>query len=126
MTTTCTETPNPPRSEHGIEQRRHVRVPYHLQVTVYGEKTFAFGVVRNISRGGCFVATHQALDKDSQVQLDLELPAGTFPVKGVVAWTRPWRGYSRPPGMGLRFEQVSADLASALGSYVEGILNDED
>lgn len=101
------------------ERRRHVRVPWHMAVVVYGERRFVAGTVFDLSEGGCFVTTYDLLDDGERVELTLGFSDGDFPVRGVVAWSRREPGHGDGPiGMGLSFVEPSPELVRAIERFI--------
>ncbi len=77
------------------------------------------GRVRNLSRGGMFVESARALEPDSEVLVQLELPeteASLFST-AQVRWVR--RELNETLGMGMRFLALDRDTAKSLARYVE-------
>ena len=100
--------PPPERELTGAEQRTSTRIPYHLEVNLYGEHEFCSGVVTNLSDGGIFIETYYFFDLDVEVKVDLDLPDGRLWLSGRVAWVRDTVGDNCAPGMGIAFRDVSA------------------
>ena len=94
-----------PSADLGAEAgRRWTRTSYWLRVTLYGPKSFVAGTVENLSEGGLFVAARHSFELGTNVEFELELPAGRLTLNAVVRWLRPYdpaRGVY--PGIGLSF-----------------------
>lgn len=104
----ATARPPPSRQLTGAEQRTSTRIPYHLEVNLYGEHHFCSGVVTNLSDGGIFIETYYFFDLDVEVKVDMDLPSGRLWITGRVAWVRDTVAHNCAPGMGIAFEDVSA------------------
>lgn len=103
------------------DERRHVRVAYHLPVTVYGEKSFCAGHILDLSESGAFVRTHWPFPVDSAVELQIELPGHTFVARAVVRWRRTDGGETAAePGMGIQFKGLKPVDQAALRRFVHG------
>lgn len=103
--------------ELGLIARYHTRYDYELDVTLYGENAFCSGVVRNLSIGGFFVETPQALPVGELCQFDLALPSETLWCTGRVCWVRA-RNRVHRAGMGIEFQDISDQMREALGGTV--------
>ncbi len=77
------------------------------------------GSLRNLSRGGVFVVTKQALDADSEVELSFRLPETEREVTSRVAvvWARESDEF-QSAGFGGRFLDLDRELAHFLDDYV--------
>ena len=83
------------------------------------------GVTSDISVGGLYVATENAPDTESAVDLSFVLPGEDTPimVKGRVAWgngTSSRRKPQYPPGFGVEFTDIDPDAASFIQAFVDG------
>ena len=97
-------------------RRVHERTALSLDVTLEGDHNFFTGLTENISEGGLFIATHVLRDVGAQLVVEFTLPTRPTPVRATceVRWLRIYSETSdAPPGMGLRFLDLSeADKAS--------------
>lgn len=88
-----------------------------------GARVF-FGYAKNISGSGIFIATvnPRAVGEQFDIELTLPAPCGLrIAGRCEVVWRRPYSARSDlDPGMGLRFLDLPAEVAAALGSWVEG------
>ncbi len=73
-----------------------------------------------ISAGGVFLRTSEALPEGSMVTLRLTIPGmkGAFTALGKVVRTVKG-GWLKPGGMGIRFVDISSSAREAIGAYVE-------
>ena len=108
------------------DKRRYLRVSLVVTRVTASERgrTF-FGYADNISQGGMFIHTENPRAPGSQVEVEFELPdpiARRVRVRCAVVWSRqhtadcPFK-----PGMGLRFLDLSPELARAIDRWaIEG------
>ena len=80
----------------------------------------AWGVMRNISRGGIFVEAERTMPLDTEVQIYFRLPetVNPFAPTARVIWARPRPGSGPPTGMGLRFLGMDRGSVQRLEDYV--------
>ncbi len=79
----------------------------------------AWGVMRDLSRGGVFVESHGRLPVDTEIDLDFRLPNVRRPLRPTaqVMWTG-LHPKSRAPGMGLRFLALDRSSTHQIDSFV--------
>ncbi|TQF16473.1 TIGR02266 family protein [Myxococcus llanfairpwllgwyngyllgogerychwyrndrobwllllantysiliogogogochensis] len=117
--------PSPPArgaaSADGQEARRNGRVRMHTSIDMRSDSNFFTGFSMDISEGGVFIATVDAVPRGTQVELDFTLPGGRpMKVTGVVRWVRE----SNPrmpelmPGVGVQFTGLPHEVASVISSFV--------
>ncbi|MEN8160913.1 MAG: PilZ domain-containing protein [Myxococcota bacterium] len=99
------------------------RAPVKRPVRFWDLAHISSGVLRNVSRGGCFVESDDWLPSEGhELNLDFALPGfpGTFALTAQLVWRRllPSRGRR---GAGLRFLELDGGTARALGHYVETV-----
>jgi uncharacterized protein (TIGR02266 family) len=100
------------------ERRRQPRHGCEIEVEFLGDSHLITGLSQDISEGGVFIATYQALPIGSQVTLGLELPDGRVEVQGVVRWARPeLEECEQRPGFGVAFTNLSPDALAALTAF---------
>lgn len=91
------------------EARRTHRQVVEIEVGIATESNFFVGFTENLSEGGVFVATYALKPIGSHVDVVLTFPSGeALRVPGVVRWLREASNEGWP-GMGVRFEKLSAD-----------------
>src|SRR5438552_14188803 len=84
------------------------------------ESNFFLGFTENLSEGGVFVATHALSDIGSSVDLVIAL-ADERPIRanGTVQWVRAdSEANSTVPGMGFRFDDLSASDARRIAEFI--------
>jgi type IV pilus assembly protein PilZ len=81
-----------------MERRQSPRVPVTLELSYFSEGQLARDLVTDLSEGGLFVRTRRPLPIGTEVELQLELPAGVTRAKGRVVWLR-----GADDGMGIAF-----------------------
>ena len=96
-----------------IETRSLARVPIEAEVRIRCASEDAWGMARNLSRGGIFVSAGRPVPPDTEVELEFALPGGATALSPTakVVWTRAGAA-GAPDGMGLRF--LSLDRRSAV------------
>lgn len=79
---------------------RDARFPAQLQIHYATGSVFLSDVTEDLSQGGVFLRTHEALHVGERLRLKLKLPGEFFSVRlgGEVVWVR-----TDPPGVGIRF-----------------------
>ncbi len=100
---------------------RAPRAQLAVKVGMEHGNAFFTGFSGNISSGGLFVATHNLLDLGSQLELFFEMPDGhEVAVVGEVRWVREYNpdATDAPPGMGLRFLNLSHDDQILVDRYI--------
>ncbi len=101
--------------------RAHQRVPLSVQVEYRTASSFLVAYSINISRGGLFLESDSAPPVGSELNLELRVPgaAGLVSVRGRVTWTRPPPGdEGGPPGFGVAFEEITAQLGGLIDQLV--------
>ncbi len=91
--------------------RAHRRFSIELEVSLNSDSNFYMGLTQNLSNGGLFVATHLVKPIGTEVEISLRVPAreGPLSLRGVVRWVRERQHDEAWPGMGIEFENPSAD-----------------
>ena len=116
----------------GDDRRSFERFETSFRVDVHSGEHFLYAYVTNISEMGLFVRTDAPLPLGTELVLllapdDDDLP---FEVRGCVAWINPIRehGDNPNPGMGIRFDELTAEARERLVELVRTIayLNVED
>jgi len=93
-------------------ERRKVRMPCSLPVTVKTDGEFVTGVSSDIGMGGLFVSSGCAIVKESAVVVSFRVPVSTYAltvVRGRVAWVKHGSdnfGASIPEGFGVEFLEI--------------------
>lgn len=100
-------------------ERGLVRVPVETEVRIRCDHEDAWGVARNLSRGGLFVSANRAVPPDTEVELEFALPDSATPISPTaqVVWTH-CDGSGRPDGMGLRFLALDRRSAVRIEEFV--------
>lgn len=103
--------------------RSDPRYSVSIRVDCTTRDMFVSNYLTNISRGGVFLASHERLPLDAEVDLVLTLPdtGVTIAVRGRVVWTYDIRrGTARlVPGAGIRFIDMSATDRARIDAYLE-------
>ena len=103
------------------EQRIHPRVDVDLEVQYQPVPEFLTASSMNISIGGVYICTPQPQPRDREILLRFTLPGVAHPlqISGIVVWSN--QGTSRspfPPGMGIKFLNVTDTDANLLVDFV--------
>jgi uncharacterized protein (TIGR02266 family) len=104
----------------GGSRREHSRFCVDLDVTVGSDHNFYAGFAEDLSAGGVFIATHKLKPVGSKIELSINLPDG-FQMRalGEVRWIRVFNETSdTPPGMGVKFIDVSAEAVSSINGFL--------
>jgi uncharacterized protein (TIGR02266 family) len=93
------------------DSRAHRRFSIELEVSLNSDSNFYMGLTQNLSNGGLFIATHLVKPIGSEVEIRLRVPTSDAPLalQGVVRWVREFQHDEASPGMGIQFENPSAD-----------------
>jgi len=108
--------PAEPRPE---DRRRADRVALACDVSLFSPTTFWAGFSEDLSEGGLFVATYQAMPIGTRMDLQFELPTGhVVKVAGTVRWHR-GQSDDAMPGMGISFDELSPADLKVVRSFVK-------
>lgn len=124
----------PPIPASTEENRREVRAPLEVEVSLESENNFYAGITGNVSTGGVFIATYTPPPTGAEVTLDLKLAGSpeTFTLRAVVCWSRsPERATEfAPPGVGLRWIALPSSVEATIKRFVDKrdtiLFDDED
>ena len=110
----------PPAAE---EKRRDLRVPLRVLRVEGSERNkheIFFGYASNISASGLFIQTPNPKDVGTQVHLSFTLPVSKEKVTctAEVIWIRNYSGKGSTPGMGLKFVELSKELAASVDRFI--------
>lgn len=102
--------------------QRDPRAGLSAKVGIEYGSTFFTGFSGNVSRGGLFVATPNALPHGARVEVFFEMPDGhAISAPATVCWHRPAEQAALeglPAGLGFRFEALSHDDEIALERFI--------
>ena len=115
MTPTSDDLPQP-------DPRTRLSAPITvLRAESDGPKTF-FGYAKNLSRSGMLIGTTNPKEPGSRFRLEIPLPKplhGVATCTCVVVWCKTWNKKDcHEPGMGLRFLDLSPDVAETIDAWV--------
>ncbi|HMR08388.1 MAG TPA: TIGR02266 family protein [Polyangiaceae bacterium] len=105
----------------GPNRRQASRYAVEMDVSFESEHNFYAGFVENMSVGGIFIATHMLRPCGEFMDVTLNLPNREEPVRarGEVRWVREYNERSNvPPGLGLRFVQISPEDLAAITEFL--------
>ena len=105
-----------------IERREHPRAAVKIEIEFKHTFDFVSSYMLNISKGGLFIKTDEALPLDTIVFLRFTLPGDTklIETEGKVVWcnTNKGKGYF-PRGMGIKFLRLNSDDAEKIKIFVD-------
>jgi len=113
-------TKHPTKPPFDIATREHQRIELKTEVNFESETNFYVGWSGDISQGGIFLATHEVLDKGTQIKLKFKLPTGRQIIAlGEVVWVKEFNQLvpDQTPGMGIRFVGLDPADARAISSF---------
>lgn len=103
------------------------RVQKALSLTYQDRKAFLMAYTANIGAGGLFIRTSHPLKKGQVFLLKLQLPGLAEPmkIKCEVVWSKKegQETDKRPPGMGVKFTEMSHRDGAMLQRYLRGQVN---
>lgn len=102
-----------------MSQRVSQRIPYTVQVEFRTASSFLVAYSLNVSRGGLFLETEQDVPIGAAVTLQFLVPGmGSTEAGGHVTWRRGPGSTDGPPGIGIEFEEVPAELGETIDRLV--------
>jgi len=102
-----------------MSQRGSQRIPYTVQVEFRTASSFLVAYSLNVSRGGLFLETEQEVPIGAAVTLQFVVPGmGSTEAGGHVTWRRGPGSTDGPPGIGIEFEEVPAELGETIDRLV--------
>jgi uncharacterized protein (TIGR02266 family) len=105
-----------------VEKREHPRAVVKFEIEYKHTIDFVTSYMLNISKGGLFIKTDEALPLDTIVFLRFTMPGDTKPIEtaGKVVWcnAREEKGYF-PRGMGIKFLKLNSDDAGKIKKFVD-------
>ena len=106
------------------EKRRYLREPIIVfKVTEDTQHQPLFGYAKNISRGGFFVASINPREPGDIYRISFQIPNTDIIVRCQceVVWARKYSNSTRiEPGYGVRFTDITEDIAVAIDNWVSG------
>jgi uncharacterized protein (TIGR02266 family) len=122
MTSLTTATKRCSRAQLGYPRgtvRRDARIPMRLEVAFRTRGAFLVAYSANLSKGGLFIETEEALPPGTPLTIRLVVPGYLLTIDGEVAWVR---GKDEgQPGLGIRFVASSVEqLGPVIDSIVVG------
>ena len=102
-------------------KRRTLRASVAMRALIRAGGELVSCQVLNLSEGGVFVLRNEPGEVGESVELVLPLPGAEKPVKvtGKVAYVISRSTGKKPRGMGVQFENLSAETAELLSDYLE-------
>jgi uncharacterized protein (TIGR02266 family) len=115
----------PPQKPSSASDRRDgSRRRFEVAVGVATDHRLFVGLVSNISAGGLFIATEEALKKGDRVEVRFSIPGSphAFDKHATVCWTRPLDGTGEGmtrSGAGVQFDDLSDEEQRLLNAFLE-------
>jgi len=104
-----------------MTEREFPRAPYAVAVEFRSPSSFLIAYSLNLSRGGLFVETHHVLAPGTPLDLSFRVPgAGEIMLSGLVSWQREPGSPDGPPGVGVEFTDITAQLGDFIDQLVAG------
>jgi len=104
------------------ERRAYPRAEVKIEIEFKYTIDFVTSYMLNISKGGLFIRTDEALPLNTIVFLRFTMPGDTKPIEteGKVVWcnTNKAKGYF-PRGMGIKFLNLNSDAAEKIKLFVD-------
>jgi len=110
-----------PDPDHAENRRRDHRFVVEAEVSLESDHNFYAGFVENLSVSGIFIATHKLRKIGEEVEFSLRLGDSDETLTGIgeVRWIRQYSETSDvPPGMGLRFVELSPEGHRRIESFL--------
>lgn len=111
------------------ERREYPRESIELVVRYQRLNAFFADYVKNISRGGTFVATSEPLPPDTEFVFSLAVPEMEEPLqlRAKVMWTTAPEAATKvdPAGMGIQFQYRDAEERGRLERLIEQLIVDQ-
>ena len=104
-------------TDHGGERRKELRIPTELPTTVFMGRHRKEAIVHDLSVGGAYLATDHPFLEGSRLHIEIPLERGVVHCKGRVVKANTADQPIRPDvpdGMGVSFEQLTANDAEAV------------
>ncbi len=105
-----------------VERREHPRAVVKIEIEFKHTIDFVSSYMLNISKGGLFIRTDEALPLDTIIFLRFTLPGDTKLIEtaGKVVWCNASKekGYF-PRGMGIKFLRLKSDDAEKIKLFVD-------
>jgi uncharacterized protein (TIGR02266 family) len=111
-----------------FSSRKEARVQKTVTLMFKDRQSFVKAYTGNISRGGLFIRTERPLREGEQFLLKLQLPDLPEPIKVTceVSWAREQSDIEkRPPGMGVKFCEMTKRDNQILNQYFQTVLKSE-
>ncbi len=101
--------------------REQPGAPLAVAVEFRSPSSFLIAYSLNLSRGGIFVETQHPLEPGTPLDVAFRVPgAGEVTLAGVVAWQREPSSPDGPPGVGVEFTDITAQLGEFIDHLVAG------
>jgi len=104
------------------ERRRQPRKPFVIGVNYQTVDEVFSDFSSNINDGGMFIETRKRHKPGASVRLEFSLPGSERPIHvwGRIVWVRtPEEAGQEPPGIGVQFEDLSAEAREQINGIVK-------
>jgi len=104
------------------DKRTSPRAITTIQIMYKDSMDFIKSYMLNISSGGLFISTDNALPLDADVHMQITLPGDSQIINAVgkVVWSNPKGGRGNfPKGMGIKFDKIDRDALDRIKNFVK-------
>ena len=108
-----------------FSSRKVDRTQKSLSVAFKDRRSFVRAFTGNISNDGLFIRTDSPLKKGEQFSIKLQLPDFSEPIRATceVVWAREHKeAENRPPGMGVKFCELTEAHKRLLNQYLQSLI----
>ena len=106
------------------ERRRYDRAAIRVGVRVKTENGYKHFSSYNLSAGGIFLLSKEAVEEESELEMELFIPSVSLPIKakGEVVWNQ----RQEPSGFAVRFTEIGENSRKLIGWVVKRHLAKQD
>lgn len=110
-----------------MDKRRTLRVSTRFEAKLETVGALKKAYIKNVSGGGLYIETDQFLAVGTKLSVSLTLPGGTEAevLECEVAWSNPKRMDELPPGIGVKFLNLSDRTYSKIQKLIESTVETE-
>jgi hypothetical protein len=103
------------------EKRKSVRVPVDFPASFSHETQNYEGRVLHLSVDGALLKSNELINAGEVIELTFELPEQEVKAKARIIWSKP---IETTFGMGVFFDDISAEHKAAIESYISDLIQD--
>ena len=98
------------------DRRKYARQAVSLPCRVDGVTTSGTMQIQDVSAGGCFIATRDAVASGTEITIHAKLPGATLTLPGRVVRVKPGRGFA------IEFGNLASDTRYLLEQFLTRVL----